>query len=38
LADNFSIRHQHGREWGWLCVIIAQNEGTGICDKNHKTH
>src|SRR5208282_4293251 len=38
LANNFSIRHQLGRKWGWLCVIIAQNEGTEICDKNHKTH
>ena len=34
----FSFGDQHGRECGWLCVIIAQNEGTEICDKNHKTH
>ena len=25
LTNNFSIRHQHGRKCGWLCVIIAQS-------------
>ena len=34
LADDFFIRHQHGRENARLCVIITQNEGTEICDKN----